>query len=102
MCTLNIRIDDKVMDRVKPHFTGDHAMQLWMEKVLKQVLEDYAEELECRKVKESESQLLLQRLESLKDDPEGFFKMGGILGKPKGSFSWEELREEAMFEKYGV
>jgi len=46
--------------------------------------------------------LLLQRLESLKDDPEGFFKMGGILGKPKGSFSWEELREEAMFEKYGV
>lgn len=48
MCTLNVRIDDKVMARVKPHFTGDHAMQLWIEEVLKRAMEDYAEERESQ------------------------------------------------------
>lgn len=102
MCTLNVRIDDNVMRRVKPHFTGNNAMQLWIERVLKQAMEDYAEERESQKVKEAETLKLVERLDSLKDDPDAFFKMGGILGQPKGNFSWEELREEAMFEKYGV
>ena len=102
MCTLNVRIDDKVMARVKPHFTGDHAMQLWIEEVLKQAMEDFAQESESQAAKEAESRKLLERLESLKNDPDGFFKMGGILGQPKGSYSWEELREEAMSERYGV
>ena len=48
MCTLNVRIDDSVMRRVKPHFTGDKAMQLWIERVLKQAMEDYAEERESQ------------------------------------------------------
>ena len=77
-------------------------MQIWIERVLKQAMEDYAEELESQKVKEAETLNLIERLDSLKDDPEGFFKMGGILGRPSGNFSWEELREEAMLEKYGV
>lgn len=46
MCTLNVRIDDKVMRRVKPHFTGDHDMQLWIETILEQAMKDYAEEQE--------------------------------------------------------
>ena len=102
MCTLNVRIDDKVMARVKPHFTGDHAMHLWIEEVLKQAMEDFAQESESQAAKEAETLRLVERLDSLKDDPDAFFKMGGILGRPKGNFSWEELREEAMFEKYGV
>ena len=102
MCTLNVRIDDKVMARVKPYFTGDHAMHLWIEDVLKQAMEDFAQELESQAAKEAESRKLLERLESLKNDPDGFFKMGGILGQLKGNNSWKQLREEAMFEKYGV
>ena len=45
---------------------------------------------------------MLERLEALKNDPDGFFKMGGILGKPKEPFSWDELREEALSDKYGI
>jgi hypothetical protein len=28
--------------------------------------------------------------------------MSGILGKPQAGFSWDELREEAIYDKYGV
>ncbi len=34
--------------------------------------------------------------------PEGFLQLGGILGKAHKDFSWEDLREEALEEKYGV
>ena len=77
-------------------------MQIWIERLLKQAMEDYAEEQESQKVKEAATLNFVERLDSLKDDPDAFFKMGGILGRPSGSFSWEELREEAMLEKYGV
>jgi hypothetical protein len=46
--------------------------------------------------------MFLERLAALKNDSEGFFKMGGIFGKVSDDFSWDELREEAMLEKYGI
>ena len=58
-------------------------MQLWIEEVLKRAMEDFAQESESQAAKEAESRKLLERLESLKNDPDGFFKMGGILGQPK-------------------
>lgn len=54
------------------------------------------------RIDEAETLKLVERLDSLKDDSDAFFKMGGILGRPKGNFSWEELHEEAMFEKFGI
>ena len=56
MCTLSVRMDDKVIDRVK----------------------------------------------ELEGDPEALFKMSGILGKPQAGFSWDKLREEAIYDKYKV
>jgi len=38
----------------------------------------------------------------LPNTPEGFLQLGGILGKAHKDFSWEDLREEALEEKYGV
>jgi len=102
MCTYNVRIDDRVLERVRPHFDDTDAMQQWIERQLQKVLEEYAAQYESQKEQETRAQVLLQKLDALKDDPEAFYKMAGILGKPKKDFSWDELREEAYFEKYGI
>ena len=39
MCTLSVKMDDKVIDRVKPLFGGDKAMNRWIEAVLHKALE---------------------------------------------------------------
>ena len=102
MCTYNVKIEDSVVERVKPHFSDDDAMKAWIEKVLEKAMEEFAEKSETKMTKDMVSQILIQKLEALKEDPEGFFKMGGILGKSKEHFSWEHLREEAIFDKYGI
>ena len=102
MCTYNVKIEDSVVERVKPHFSDDDAMKVWIEKVLEKAMEEFAEKSETKMTKDMVSQILIQKLEALKEDPEGFFKMGGILGKSKENFSWEHLREEAIFDKYGI
>ena len=95
MCTYNIKIDDAVMERAKPHFKGADAMQLWIERQLQKMLMDYVWHIEHNKNKAIEKKELLRRLEAVKDDSDGLFKLGGILGKPNDNFSWEQLRDEA-------
>ena len=102
MCTLSVRMDDKVIDRVKPLFGGDKAMNKWIETVLHKAMEEYAEQYEQMAGKNALAKALTKRLKELEDDPEALFKMSGILGKPQAGFSWEELREEAIYDKYGV
>ncbi len=43
-----------------------------------------------------------RRIKALDGDPLGFFKLGGILGKPNPGFSWDKLRDEAYVEKYAL
>lgn len=102
MCTLSVKMDDRVVNRMRTLFDGDKAMNMWIETVLHKAMVEYADEVESRNMKGIKSKKFLERLEVLKNDPEGFFKMGGIFGKVSDDFSWDELREEAMFEKYGV
>ena len=102
MCTLNVKMDDRVVNRMKPLFDGDKAMNRWIETVLHRAMVEYADEAETRNRNGIESEKFLERLSALKNDPEDFFKMGGIFGKVSDDFSWDELREEAMLEKYGI
>ena len=102
MCTLSVRMDDKVLDRVKPLFGGDKAMNKWIETVLHKAMEEYAEQYEQMAGKNALAEALTKRLRELEGDPEALFKMSGILGKPQAGFSWDELREEAIYDKYKV
>ena len=102
MCTLSVRMDDKVIDRVKPLFGGDKAMNKWIETVLHKAMEEYAEQYEQMAGKNALAEALTKRLRELEGDPEALFKMSGILGKPQAGFSWDELREEAIYDKYKV
>ena len=102
MCTLNVKMDDQVVNRMKSLFDGEKAMNRWIETVLHKAMVEYADEAEAKAKKGIESEMFLERLAALKNDSEGFFKMGGIFGKVSDDFSWDELREKAMLEKYGI
>jgi len=45
---------------------------------------------------------LLSKLNALPNTSESFLQLGGILGRQRKSFSWEELREDAYSDKYGI
>lgn len=91
-----------MLNRIRPLFDSDKAMNKGIETVLYKAMVEYADESVSGNIKEIESKKFLERRELLKNDPEGFFKMGGILGKISDDFSWDELREEAMSEKIGI
>ena len=86
------------MNLAKSHFKGDEALQLWMEKQLDRVLWDFVSQFEDK----GDADRILEKLEAIGDGPEGFIKLGGILGRQRANFSWEELREDAYSDKYGI
>jgi hypothetical protein len=100
MCIYNVRIDDAVLERVKPHFKGTDAMQLWIEQQLQKALFDYASQFEENKIKEEKKKAFMERMKTIENDPDGFFKLGGFMADSKSSA--EELLEEALFDKYGI
>lgn len=103
MCTLSVKMDDQVMARFKPLFDGDLAMNRWIEIVLRKAMLDYMEQQYADHQEQlKENARILAHLKALEGEPDAFFKMGGILGKPRDGFSWDELREEAISEKYDV
>lgn len=102
MCVVNVKMDDKAFELLRPCFNGDTAMQVWLEKTLHKAVIEYTEEFRGRRERESERTKVLQKLQMLKDNPNADIEMGGILGKPRKGFSWDKLREDAIYEKYGV
>ena len=99
MCTYSVRINDNVMNRLRPHFNGEKAMQLWIEKLLQRVLVSYTEQFDVNGVENEDSTDFLQRIKALDGDPDGFFKLKGFMADSKSTP--EELLEEALSEKYG-
>lgn len=43
-----------------------------------------------------------RKLNTLPNTSAGFLQLNGILGKQGASFSWENLREDAYSDKYGI
>lgn len=99
MCTGYIKVSDEVMEMVKPHFEDDKELWTWVEKVVDQAMKDFAAQFKSA-MKESENERIFQQIKALENDPEGFFKLSGILKPSK--YSAEELRDEYISEKYGV
>lgn len=98
MCTFSVKIDDAVVEMMRPHFQGDEALRTWVEKQIYRTMRDYAMMLAMHKEDRSES--VYQQVKALENDPCGLFKLGNIL-KPS-LFSAEELRDEYVNEKYGI
>ena len=99
MCRYNIAIDDALMEEVMPHIGRDVAVQAWLEELLHKALLNYAAQF-ANSGESNYSTTIVEQLKSLENDPDGLFKLGGIL-KPS-EYSVEELRDEYLCEKYGI
>ena len=42
MCTYNVRIDDALMKEVRFHFTGEEAIQNWLEQQVNVIVAEFA------------------------------------------------------------
>ena len=99
MCTGNIKINDEVMEMVRPHFEGDKELWAWVENVVDQAMKDYAAQFTSA-LKDSTNERIYQQIKALEKDPKGFLKLNSIL-KPS-QYSAEDLRDDYISEKYGV
>ena len=91
--------NDTVVNEMRPHFANERRMLLWMQVQMEKVMREYVAQFKSPEV---DGQQLLSQLQALPDTSEGFLQLGGVLGKPSDTFSWEDLREEAYTEKYGI
>lgn len=101
MCRYNIAVDEALMEEVRPHIGENVAVQSWLEEMLRKALESYLEQMATQKDRSKEREQVLERVKEL-ENSSGLSMLGGILGKPHAGFSWDELRDEALSEKYGI
>ena len=92
--------NDAVVNEMRSHFADENAMLMWMQARMERMMREYT--AQCRKKTPADGKELLRKLQAIPNTPEGFLQLGGILGKPVSSFSWDELREDAYTEKYGI
>ena len=99
MRTYNVKIDDAMYRSMQPYFKGEDAMQAWVEKQLHNVIVQFIREQSTPKPT-SEANDVLEKQEAIKEDPDGFFMLGGFMADSKSTA--EELLDEALSEKYGI
>ena len=100
MCRFNLSFNDAVVDEMRPHFADEKAMLMWMQAGMERMMREYTAQFSKKTAIDGKE--LLRKLQAIPNTPEGFLQLGGILGKPEGSFSWDDLREDAYAEKYGI
>lgn len=99
MRTYNVKIDDAMYRSMQPYFKGEDAMQAWIEKQLHNVFVQFVREQSAPKPT-TEANDVLEKLEAIKEDPDGFFMLGGFMADSKSTA--EELLDEALSEKFGI
>lgn len=99
MCRFNISFNDAVVSEMRPHFKDEESLIVWMEVSMEHLMREYIARF---KRPSGDGEAMLNKIKELPNTPEGFLQLGGILGRQEASFSWEELREEAYSEKYGI
>ena len=99
MCRYNIAIDDALMEEVKPYIGRDITVQAWLEELLRNALLSYVAQFAEADVS-NQDKSIVEQLKSLENDPDGLFKLDGILKPSK--YSAEELRDEYLSERYGI
>ena len=71
MCTYNITLNDKLVDRVRSEFPNDEALQQWLEEQIEDVLIRFGAQKKstppCSYTDEEMYTIVKQRLQSLED-----------------------------------
>lgn len=101
MCTFALTLDDKLVERVKPAFKSEKAMNEWLQAQMELLLRKKVSKTSSKKQKEKLSpEEFLKKLQELEGDKDGFVKMIELL--PPSKISTEELLNEYYEEKYGI
>ena len=91
--------NDDVMNEMRPHFRDEESLLVWLEVNMDHLMREYIARFKRPNI---DGEQLLRKLNALPNTPAGFLQLGGILGKQGASFSWEDLREDAYSDKYGI
>ena len=70
MCTFNITIDDALLERVRPAFGSEDALQLWVTERVKAMLQSYGNSQStppCAYAEEEMYSIVKNRLQKLED-----------------------------------
>ena len=102
MCSVNVKMNDNAFQQLKPCFEEEAALVVWLGHVLDKAAIEYVQEHKRNKARTAERERVLQTIHSIKANPGSMIDLSGILGTPREGFSWEELRDEAVYEKYGI
>ena len=98
MCTFALTLDDKLVERVKPTFKSEKAMNEWLQAQMELLLRKKVSKTSSKKQKEKLSpEEFLKKLQELEGDKDGFVKMIELL--PPSKISTEELLNEYYEEK---
>ena len=97
MCRFDMSFNDTVVNEMRLHFADERRMLLWMQVEMEKIMREYVAQF---KTPEVDGRQLLNQLQSLPDTPDGFLQLDTVLLPSQTSV--EELREEALLEKYGV
>ena len=98
MCRFSMSFNDAVVDEMRPLFTDEKALLMWMQAEMERMMREYAARF--RKKPATNGAELLRKLQSIPNTPEGFLQLDSVLSPSRSSI--EELREEAYLEKYGI
>ena len=91
MCRYNMSFNDAVMNELRPHFKDEESLLVWLEVNMDHLMREYIARFKRPNI---DGEQLLRTA--------GFLQLNGILGKQEASFSWENLREDAYSDKYGI
>lgn len=71
MCTRTIRINDRLLEQVRPVFPNDEDLQRWLEEQMESVLLNFSSQLKskapCSYTDEEMYSIVKERLQSLED-----------------------------------
>ena len=91
--------NDAVMNEMRPHFKDEESLLVWLEVNMDHLMREYIARF---KRPNSGGEQLLRKLNALPNTSDGFHQLDGILGRQGASFSWDELRDDAYSDKYGI
>ena len=72
MCTYTFKLDDKLVERVRPAFRDDYAINEWLQSQLESFVRQFAEKLTPKKNKSNPINDKISELGNLKDNWDGY------------------------------
>ena len=91
--------NDAVMNELRPHFKDEESLLVWLEVNMEHLMREYIARFKRPNIG---GEQLLRKLNALPNTSDGFHQLDGILGRQGASFSWDELRDDAYSDKYGI